>query len=174
MVSRVVETVSNIFGSGNQSINAIDLLKEDHDRVEKLFSKVKDNEDGNHRDTFRQIKKELETHTYIEEQIFYPYLLEAGNEELQKLTREGLVEHGQVKTVLEELSTLGEDREDFNARLKVLMEDVEHHVKEEEDEMFPLVQDQLDEETLQRLGAQLQQEKERFAEGSPRVATAVG
>jgi hemerythrin superfamily protein len=174
VVSQIVETVSNIFTGGSEQPNAIDLLKKDHDRVEDLFARVKDNEDGDNRDTFGQIRRELETHTHIEEQIFYPHLLSAGNDELQSLTREALVEHGQVKMVLEELGTFGEDLGDFNAKLKVLIEDVEHHVEEEEGEMFPLVQDQIDEETLRRLGTQMEQEKARFTGGTTRVASAVG
>jgi hemerythrin superfamily protein len=169
----MVETVSNIFTGGSQQTNAIDLLKEDHDRVEDLFTTVKDNEDGDNRDVFGQIRRELETHTHIEEQIFYPQLLNAENEELQRLTREALVEHGQVKMILEELGTFGEDRETFNAKLKVLIEDVEHHVQEEEDEMFPLVQDNFDEEALLRLGTRMQEEKARFG-STTRAATAVG
>ena len=172
MVSRMVETVSNIFTGGGQQINAIDLLKEDHDRVADLFARVKDNEDGDNRDVFEQIRRELETHTHIEEQIFYPELLNLENEELQRLTREALEEHRQVKTVLEELGTSGQDRENFNAKLKVLIEDVEHHVEEEEGEMFPLVRDNLNEEALLSLGTRMQEEKARF--GTTRAATAVG
>jgi hemerythrin superfamily protein len=173
VVSRVVETVSNIFTGEGAQTSAIDLLKEDHDRVEDLFSRVKDNEDGDNRDFFAQIRRELDTHTHIEEQIFYPRLLNLENEELQRLTREALVEHGQVKMILEELGTFGEDREAFNAKLKVLIEDVEHHVEDEEGEMFPLVQDNLDEEALNDLGRRMQEEKARFG-NTTRVATAVG
>ena len=168
----MVESVSNIFTTGDGQTNAIDLLKTDHDRVETLFEKVKANEDGNNSSTFEQIRQELVTHTHIEEQVFYPHLLSSGDEELQKLTREALEEHRQVKMFLEELETLSGDAPAFRAKLKVLIEDVEHHVEEEEDEMFPLVEDQIDEETLLRLGALMEGEKERFAGGSARTASA--
>jgi iron-sulfur cluster repair protein YtfE (RIC family) len=148
-------------------------LKQDHDRVEELFARVKANDDEGDKQTFNQIRNELELHTHIEEQIFYPHLLSAGDEELKKLTREAVEEHRQVKMFLEELETLSDDRPSFDAKLKVLIEDVEHHVEEEEGEMFPMVEDQIDEETLVRLGTLMEGEKKRFAIGqTARTATA--
>ena len=140
-------------------MNAIELLKADHKRVDKLFQQVKANEDGDNSDVLQEIKAELETHTHIEETIFYPFLLENGDEELQKITREGIEEHRQVKMFLKELDALVEDSEKFAPKLKVLMEDVEHHVMEEEGEMFKMVESQIDEATLEELGAQLEKEK---------------
>ena len=113
-------------------MNAIELLKEDHDKVDKLFEKFKANEDGDHRDTFEKIKEELEVHTHIEETIFYPKIKEDGDEELKKLVLEGIEEHRQAKMFLRELSNLVDDSEKFQPKFKVLMEDIEHHVQEEE------------------------------------------
>jgi len=173
-MSRMVDSVTNMF-SGSESEgtqqNAIDLLKADHDKVEALFARVKANEDGNNGDVFKQIKKELELHTHIEEQIFYPNLLENGNDELQKIVREGLEEHAQVKTLLPEIAALPGDSEDFKAKLQVMMENVEHHVEEEEDEMFPLVEDQIDEQMLIRLGSLLDAEKKRVGGSAARSAS---
>ena len=167
----MVESVASIFTEAGEQQNAIDLLKADHRRVDELFAKVKENEDGNNKDVFARIKEELEIHTHIEEQIFYPHLLENGDEELQKIVREGLEEHGQVKTLLPEISALSGDSEDFKAKLKVLIENVEHHVEEEEDEMFPMVEDQLDKEMLTRLGSLLDAEKVRIGGGAARSAS---
>lgn len=144
-------------------MNAIELLKEDHDKVDKLFQKVKANEDADHRDTFEQIKAELEVHTHIEEAIFYPRMEKEGDEELQKIVKEGIEEHHQAKMFLRELSGLVEDSEKFQPKLKVLMEDVEHHVQEEEGKMFPMIQEQFDEFTLQELGKEMEAEKKSFA-----------
>jgi len=143
-------------------MNAIELLKEDHDRVEALFEKVKANEDGDNTDTFKSIKEELDTHAHIEEAIFYPRLMEEGDEELKKIVMEGIEEHRQVKMFLRELDNLVADSEKFQPKIKVLMEDVEHHVEEEEGEMFDLVQSQLDESVLDELGAEMDEEKENF------------
>lgn len=153
-----------MFSSGTG--NAIDLLKTDHRKVEALFSRVRDNEDGNNESTFKKIYEELDVHAHIEEQVFYPHLLEKGDKELKKIVREGLEEHTQVRTLLAELAELSGDSPTFKAKLKVLMENVEHHVEEEEGEMFDMVEDQIPDETLQRLGALLEAEKARFKKRS--------
>jgi iron-sulfur cluster repair protein YtfE (RIC family) len=159
-VSKVVDTVSSLITPSEP--NALDLLKADHRKVSELFERVRENENGNNEATFKQIKEELDTHAHIEETIFYPYLLEKGDKELERITREGIQEHRQVKAFLQELDGMSGENEDFKAKLKVLMEDVDHHVKEEEDEMFPLVEDQVEPNILVRLGAQMETEKGNF------------
>jgi hemerythrin-like domain-containing protein len=163
IVSTVVSTVTGFFGSGQT--NAIDLLEKDHDTVETLFEQVKENEDGNNVERFKQIKEELDTHTHIEEEIFYPYLFQKGDDDLKRMVREAFEEHAQARDLLRELASIMRDTPDFNAKLKVLRENIEHHVAEEEDEMFPMVENQISRDTLQKLGAELQAEKERFKRG---------
>jgi hemerythrin superfamily protein len=170
-MSRMVDSVAGIFGGGEESQDATELLKADHDRVDALFQKVKANEDGNNQETFQKIRQELEIHTHVEEQIFYPNLLENGDEELQKIVREGLEEHGQVKTLLVEMGSMSGDDEEFKAKLQVMMENVEHHVQVEEGEMFPLVREQLDEQMLTRLGSLITAEKARMGGQSARSAS---
>jgi hemerythrin superfamily protein len=165
--------VTNLFTSDtSKGTNAVDLLKADHDVVEDLFSKVKANEDGNNAPVFTKIKSELDVHAHIEETIFYPFLLERGDKELKKIVREGIEEHRQVKLFLAELASLPGDNAKFKAKLQVLMEDVEHHVKEEEGDMFPMVEDQFDEPVLETLGAIMQAEKGRFKTGNASTASA--
>src|ERR1043166_1111397 len=110
-------------------MNAIELLKDDHDKVDKLFQKVKA-EEGDKRELFEKIRVELEVHTQIEEQVFYPYLMENGDEELQKITKEGLQEHHQAKILLREIEGLTDESETLDPKLNVLMEDITHHVQE--------------------------------------------
>lgn len=143
-------------------MNAIDLLKEEHDVVDKLFQKVKATPEGDHRELFQEIKANLEEHTHIEETIFYPKLKEEGDEELKKITLEGIEEHHQAKVFLREISNLSEDSEKFEAKLQVLMEDITHHVQEEEGEMFQMVKEQFDEKTLQELGNEMDKERQKF------------
>lgn len=143
-------------------MNAIELLKEDHDKVDKLFQKVKATPDGDHKDLFEQIKAELDVHTHIEETIFYPKLKADGDEELKKITLEGIEEHRQAKMFLKELAALSDDSEKFEPKLKVLMEDIAHHVQEEEGQMFPMCEEQFDEYTLQMLGDEMEKEKKAF------------
>ncbi|MEP7214439.1 MAG: hemerythrin domain-containing protein [Acidobacteriota bacterium] len=147
-------------------MNALELLKEDHDRVDKLFQKVKATEDGEHGKLFEKIKEELDIHTHIEETIFYPVLIKEGYEELKDITLEGIEEHRQAKMFLRELANLKEDSEKFEPKLKVLMEDIEHHVQEEEGEMFPLIKEQFDAERLEELGTEMEDEKGNFAKSS--------
>lgn len=154
---------------GGGTPNAVDLLKADHRKVEDLFAQVKANEDGNNQSTFKKIKQELDVHAHIEEQVFYPHLLSAGDKELQKIVREGVEEHAQVKNLLAELDGMSGDSPTFKAKLTVLMENVEHHVEEEEGEMFDMAEDQIPADMLERLGSLLEAEKARVMKlsGSP-------
>jgi len=141
-------------------MNAIELLKADHNKVSRLFQKVKATEEGEHKELFKQIQEELEVHTHIEETIFYPKMKEKS--ELEDLILEGIEEHHQAKMFLREISALSETSEKFEPKLKVLIEDVTHHVQEEEGEMFPLIEELFDEATLAELGAEMEEEKQRF------------
>jgi hemerythrin superfamily protein len=141
-------------------MNAIELLKADHRKVDHLFGQVKATEEGEHKELFEQIKAELDVHTHIEETIFYPKIME--EEELKDITLEGIEEHHQAKVFLRELASLTEDSEKFEPKLKVLMEDITHHVQEEEGEMFPKVEELFDAATLDELGAQMEEEKKSF------------
>jgi hemerythrin superfamily protein len=150
----------------------LDLLKEDHRKVDAYFQKVKSAEEANNEAVFKKIKAELDLHAHVEEAIFYPHLMEAGTEELKKIVREGVEEHAQVKTLLTELSELKGTDKVFKAKLKVLMENVEHHVEEEEDEMFPLVEDQLSGETRVTLAERIEKEKAKVTGIKPKSRAA--
>lgn len=141
-------------------MNAIELLKADHDKVDKLFQKVKATEDSEHKELFEKIKFELDAHTHIEEKIFYPRLKE--EDELEDITLEGIEEHHQAKMFLRELSNLSDDSEKFEPKLKVLMEDITHHVQEEEGEMFPKVEKVINKAELEELGKRMEEEKKKF------------
>ncbi len=142
-------------------MNALELLKADHDKVDELFKQAEATEDENKKHgLFTKIKTELLTHTHIEETVFYPAIMK--NEELKDIVLEGLEEHKQAKTLLREIPNLSDGSEKFDPKFKVLMEDIEHHVKEEEEEMFPLVRKAFSKEQLEELGEQLAAEKQNF------------
>lgn len=141
-------------------MNAIELLKADHDTVDRLFQKVKATEEGEHKELFEKIKAELDVHTHIEEKIFYPRLKQ--EEDLKDITLEGVEEHHQAKMFLRELANLTDDSEKFEPKLKVLMEDITHHVQEEEGEMFPKVEKVISASELETLGRQMVEEKKNF------------
>jgi hemerythrin superfamily protein len=83
-------------------------------------------------------------------------------EELEDITLEGIEEHHQAKMFLRELAGLSEDSEKFEPKLKVLMEDITHHVQEEEGKMFPDVQKVINESELEKLGKLMEEEKKNF------------
>jgi iron-sulfur cluster repair protein YtfE (RIC family) len=143
-------------------MNALELLKADHQVVADLFKKVESTEESEHPAIFTKIKEELDVHAHIEETIFYPRLKADGDQDLIDIVLEGIEEHRQVKMFLRELDSLSEDSEKFEPKLKVLIEDVEHHVEEEEGEMFPLVEAQFDETVIDELGSEMEKEKAVF------------
>jgi hemerythrin superfamily protein len=139
-------------------MDALELLKKDHQTVKSLFKKAEKADGKALKEIFEEIKTELETHTRIEETIFYPAVAE--HEELKDQVLESIEEHKQVKTLLKEMDNLTSDSEKFEPKLKVLMENVEHHAEEEEEEkMFPKVRKLFDSEELQELGAKLEAAK---------------
>lgn len=142
-------------------MNALDLLMEDHEKVSQLFGQAEGTEDEKKkRQLFEQIKTELETHTHIEETVFYPAL--DKQEELKDMVLEALEEHKQVKTLLREISSLADGSEKFDAKLKVMKENVEHHVEEEENEMFPQVEQHFREDQLEQLGQEMEKAKTQY------------
>ncbi len=151
-------------------MNAIELLKADHKVVAELFKEVESTDESKHPAIFVKIKAELDVHTHIEEVIFYPKLKAEGKKELVDITLEGIEEHHQVKMFLRELDALADNSEKFEPKLTVLIEDVEHHVKEEEETMFPLVQGQFSKEVLDELGASMEAEKAKFAKANASAA----
>lgn len=143
-------------------MNAIELLKSDHDKVDKLFQKVKATDEKEHPALFEKIKEELEVHMHIEETIFYPWIKENSEGELKDLALEGVEEHRQAKMFIRELDNLTDDSEKFDPKLKVLMEDIEHHVQEEEGEMFPKLEAKFDTAALEEIGKKMEEEKKSF------------
>src|SRR5829696_3515737 len=127
-------------------MNAIELLKEHHREVQDLFKKIEATEQVNEKKTlFRQLAGKLVGHDGIERQIFYPACEEALG--LTDELGEALVEHGVVEFSLYQADqALGAP--DFDFKVKVLQELLEHHIKEEEDEFFPKVQKALGDEQL--------------------------
>jgi iron-sulfur cluster repair protein YtfE (RIC family) len=151
-------------------MNAFELLKQDHKKVSAIFEKLEPTTEravkARH-ELFAELKRELEIHAHIEETIFYPVLKKEA--ETRDITLEGYEEHHVVKMLLEELTTTPVDTEQWTAKLKVLKENVEHHVEEEEDEMFKSAREVLSKEKAQELGARMQAEKEKQQQ---RTATA--
>ena len=139
-------------------MDALELLKQDHQKVKELFEQAEEAEGEDQQEVFEQIKTELETHARIEETVFYPAVQE--HDELKDMVLESLEEHKQIKTLLREIDNLTSDSEKFEPKLKVLMENVEHHAEEEEEgKMFPKLRQIMGKQKLEQLGADLEAAK---------------
>jgi hypothetical protein len=111
-------------------IDAITLLREDHDKVEKLFKDFEEaSGDGRKEKLARQICRELTVHAMIEEELFYPAIEGKVDDELLD---ESFVEHDAAKLLIAEIESGGPDDKFYDAKVKVLKEEIEHHVEEEE------------------------------------------
>jgi hemerythrin-like domain-containing protein len=126
-----------------QPADAIAMLKADHQRVKDLFAQYEaaDNVDTK-RTVAEQVFTELEMHAQLEENVFYP----AVNEETDEgpaLVQESLSEHETVKHLIQELRSMAHDTDAFDAKFQELIQNVAHHVEEEEAEMFPLAEEEL-------------------------------
>ena len=139
-------------------MNVLDLLTQDHQKVRQLFEQVQQIRDNDEKkELFDQIDTELAVHAEIEETIFYPALEE--HDELKDMVRESREEHEQVEQLLLEIEDLATEDTDFTSQLAQLEKTVEHHVAEEEEEMFPKVREIFDKAALERLGKELESAK---------------
>lgn len=148
-----------------------ELLKADHRNVEKMFKdfeKMKEKDRDGAVELVGRILDELTVHTQIEEEIFYPTMREYGGERVAPLLDEAEVEHASAKDLIGQISSMSPDEELYDARVKVLGEYVKHHVKEEEDELFPKAKKaDVDMDELGRMLAERKDElmQERHADG---------
>jgi len=137
--------------------DAIDLLTDDHRRVEDLFARFERTGDGarkERQDLVDRITEALSIHASIEEEIFYPAARRAVADDDHDVL-EALEEHHLVKLTLAELQTMDPAHERFGAKVTVLIENVRHHVEEEEGELFPRVRSALDDGQLGEIGQEL-------------------
>lgn len=149
-------------------MDAIELLKRQHREVEAFFREFKMlNVDSPRSRTaiFEMIADALAVHAKIEEQIFYPA---AKFRKTEKLLKESVREHLQVKRDIAQLLEMNEDDPQFVPRVEKLEQDVQHHVEEEEQQLFPLVQHQLGRLKLERLGEEMEALAGQLEEGEPR------
>jgi hemerythrin-like domain-containing protein len=141
-----------------QSIDAIAMLKTDHQRVKDLFAQYEGTSNAEAKRTLaEEVFVELETHAQLEENIFYPSVNEE-TEEGPELVKESLHEHATVKQLMQELRQMGPHNNAFDAKFHELMHNVEHHMAEEEAEMFPLAEEELAED-LDEMSAEMQELK---------------
>jgi hemerythrin superfamily protein len=150
-------------------MDATALLQRDHEAVEQLFRQFEKLTERAHKSKERivlKIIRELAVHSAVEEMLFYPAVRTAGLKadtraggQASETVLESLEEHHIVKWTLSELEKMKPDDERYDAKVKVLMESVRHHVKEEQDELFPKARRLLGPRMLEELGTRMEKAK---------------
>jgi hemerythrin superfamily protein len=139
-------------------MNATQVLKKDHDEIKEYFSQF---EEAGERAKKKKEKiaeeviKELKVHMQVEERIFYPAVREKGTKEMNDLILEGIEEHRLGDYAVKRLQETDPGDETYDAKFKVLMESVKHHLKEEEGKLFPEVRKNMKDD-LKRLGEEME------------------
>jgi hypothetical protein len=149
-------------------MDALKLLKQDHETVKKI---LKDLDETTERGVktrttlFAKLKRELTIHEILEEEILYPAFEEQAK--LKDIVMEGYQEHHVVDLILGEISALSPDDEKWGAKLSVAKENVEHHIEEEEGEMFKKARQLFDQSELEQLGERLEARKLEVQKENP-------
>jgi hemerythrin superfamily protein len=149
-------------------MNAVKLLEADHQHVKQLFRQFEDAPESGYDKKAalsKEIFQELMVHTTVEEEIFYPAVKEKVAK-LDELVTESFEEHHVVDVVMEELKGMKPEDEAYDAKFKVLMENVRHHISEEEKHMFPGLKPMREE--LDELGDRMAQRKEQLKAAAAR------
>jgi hemerythrin superfamily protein len=151
-------------------MDAISMLEDDHTKVMGLFKEFeKARADDRKRELYETIKQELINHTTVEQEIFYP----ACQEDQEEDVAEAIEEHHVIEDLLHELEAYGPSDEEFDAKMAVMMENVEHHAKEEEEKkMFPRAKKDLGMERLRELGERMERRKGELQGGQARRSAA--
>jgi hemerythrin superfamily protein len=143
-------------------MEAIKLLTNDHEQVRGLFEQFRSAQESDDVDRMKavvtQVFEELEVHTTIEEEVFYP-AVRGQTDAIDETVEESLQEHHVVDVLMNEMRDLTAGSDEWTAKMTVLMENVEHHAEEEEQELFPDADEQLGDSRMQELGLELQERK---------------
>jgi len=143
--------------------HAIELLKSDHERVQSLFEDFETAGGEDKQILADRIMRELEVHAAIEEEVFYPALEAKADKHGKDLVAEALHEHKGVKEAIKELQDMPPDGEAFESKFHEMMQDIQHHVGEEEGQMFSAAEEALG-DTLEELGIEMQKRKQELME----------
>lgn len=139
--------------------NPIEIIKRDHRKVETLFKEYEELGDtafATKEKKVREITQLLKVHTDMEERLFYPKAREVFGKEDDKMVEEAFAEHDVAKRLLEELSVTHPEDPQFDAKVKVLNENVTHHVMEEEQELLPCAEKEMKDELLNQIGEDME------------------
>ena len=145
-------------------MDAFEMLEEDHVKVKKLLGELDDTTERGvktREELFARIKQEMLVHETLEEELLYPALKE--HDKTKEVSLEGYEEHHVVNEIMAELEETPVDDEKWAAKFAVMKENVEHHIEEEEEEMFPKARQVLDKEQIEALGERMQQRRKELS-----------
>jgi hemerythrin superfamily protein len=148
------------------NMNAVELLMSQHREVEKLFKEIESSDEPEDKQAlFDDLADKLTIHARIEEQFFYPAVHEKKTEDM---VLEAYVEHTSIKRLLADMLESEADDPSFDAQVKVLKEQIEHHVKEEEGELFPAAKKVLSKEELTAIAQEMLAVQSELEDAEPR------
>ena len=142
-------------------MNALTMLKEDHARFKKMLAEGEETTERAEKtrtELFERLKSDLTIHERMEEEILYPALKEQPKSE--DIAYEGFEEHHVVDEIFAELEETPVDSPEWTAKFKVAKENIEHHIEEEEGEMFKLTRQLFSDDELEEMGARMQEIKD--------------
>lgn len=150
------------------TIDALELLSDQHDEVEDLIAQIEDSDDVDEKaELFRELADKIAAHATMEEKLFYPSVM---SEETEDVLLESTEEHLAVKRVLADMLDMDPDDARFDAKLSVLKESIRHHARDEEEgRLFPILRRRLSADTLAGLGNDMIAFFEKLLEREPRL-----
>jgi hemerythrin superfamily protein len=143
-------------------MNVLKVIKKDHSAITSLFSKFEKTGRSSHDrrlELFEQIRRELQIHSRVEEEIFYPFLKALNGNSGRNLISEAVQEHKEIAELLTQISRLQPTDKNFDEKVETLFENVENHIQEEEGEIFQFAKENCSEEQLEELGREVEERK---------------
>ncbi|MBD2182630.1 hemerythrin domain-containing protein [Planktothrix sp. FACHB-1355] len=151
-------------------MDAVELIKSDHRKVEKIFSQIEKTEDPDKLyEYFNELYTELNVHAQAEELTLYPAMRD--HQETEDLVEEAEEEHDEAKILLEEIKSLSPSSPEFKEKIRQLKEEVLHHVEEEESEILPQVSEYMSEAELNQVAEEFQDTKSRLQDDISEAAS---
>jgi hemerythrin-like domain-containing protein len=149
-----------------QGMDATELLIKDHENVQELFSQIEQVSEDTQKKAmlFDKISEELQVHTRIEEEIFYPAVADLPVDRAKEDIERSLQDHEEVDDLLDDLEALNPEDADFDERMSELIDAVRKHIKLEQEEVFKVARAGLGEEKLQELGREMEELKRSLQE----------
>ena len=143
-------------------MKATDVLRKAHERFRALFAEHVGSGRDKKREIFRAIKEELEIHTRIEEELFYPAVVRVRSNDARAIVRDGLQEHQMVEGLLAEIDQMDARDARYDERVDALRENVERHLRDEEERIFAQASSHLSEARLEKIGSDMEARKRKL------------